>query len=81
MSIDASTRSNRVVLTGFGVFSSIGVGAEEFAAGLRAGRSGAKPVTMFSTEGFAHANGCEVQGFEPEQARRVGEHGRRVGLG
>jgi 3-oxoacyl-[acyl-carrier-protein] synthase II len=67
MSMNAPTRSNRVVLTGFGVFSSIGVGAEEFAAGLRAGRSGAKPITMFSTEGFAHANGCEVQGFEPKQ--------------
>lgn len=53
------------MLTGFGVFSSIGVGAEEFADGLRAGRSGARPITLFDTEGFAHANGCEVVGFEP----------------
>lgn len=57
--------AHRVVLTGFGVFSSIGVGAAEFAEGLRAGRSGAKPITRFETEGFAHANGCEVVGFEP----------------
>lgn len=57
--------ARRVVLTGFGVFSSIGVGAEEFAAGLRAGRSGARPITLFDTDGFAHANGCEVAGFEP----------------
>ncbi|KND35072.1 beta-ketoacyl-[acyl-carrier-protein] synthase family protein [Streptomyces anulatus] len=59
--------AHRVVLTGFGVFSSIGVGAAEFAEGLRAGRSGAKPITRFETEGFAHANGCEVVGFEPDR--------------
>jgi 3-oxoacyl-[acyl-carrier-protein] synthase II len=57
----------RVVITGFGVFSSIGVGAREFAEGLRAGRSGAKPITVFDTEGFAHANGCEIVGFEAER--------------
>ncbi|MFJ6613445.1 beta-ketoacyl-[acyl-carrier-protein] synthase family protein [Streptomyces sp. NPDC091289] len=59
--------ASRVVLTGFGVFSSIGVGADEFAEGLRAGRSGAKPITVFDTEGFAHANGCEIDGSEPER--------------
>ncbi|MEC3979488.1 beta-ketoacyl-[acyl-carrier-protein] synthase family protein [Amycolatopsis sp. H20-H5] len=59
--------ANRVVLTGCGVFSSIGVGADAFAEGLRAGRSGAKPITIFDTEGFAHANGCEIVGFEPER--------------
>ncbi|MET9921072.1 beta-ketoacyl-[acyl-carrier-protein] synthase family protein [Streptomyces sp. NPDC059605] len=59
--------ASRVVLTGFGVFSSIGVGADEFAEGLRAGRSGAKPITVFDTEGFAHANGCEITGSEPER--------------
>lgn len=58
---------NRVVLTGFGVVSSIGMGAAEFADGLRAGRSGAKPITLFDTKGFEHANGCEVAGFEPSK--------------
>src|SRR5262249_23758974 len=58
--------ADRVVLTGFGVFSSIGIGAEEFAEGLRAGRSGARPITVFDTEGFLHANGCEVPDFRPE---------------
>ncbi|MFC0599927.1 beta-ketoacyl-[acyl-carrier-protein] synthase family protein [Streptomyces palmae] len=59
--------ARRVVLTGFGVFSSIGVGAAEFAEGLRSGRSGAKPITVFDTEGFEHTNGCEIRGFEPER--------------
>lgn len=53
----------RVVITGLGVFSSIGTGAGEFVAGLRAGRSGARPITMFDTTGYAHANGCEVNDF------------------
>lgn len=57
--------ARRVVLTGFGVFSSIGVGADEFALGLRAGRSGARPISVFDTEGFSHANGCEVPDFDP----------------
>jgi len=64
---------NRVVLTGFGVVSSIGVGAEEFAAGLRAGRSGARPISLFDTTNFEHANGCEVVGFDPSPWLRVFE--------
>ncbi|MCP2167073.1 beta-ketoacyl-[acyl-carrier-protein] synthase family protein [Goodfellowiella coeruleoviolacea] len=60
------TTDDRVVLTGLGVVSNIGIGASEFAEGLRAGRSGAAPITTFDTTGFAHANGCEVTGFDPE---------------
>jgi 3-oxoacyl-[acyl-carrier-protein] synthase II len=67
MSAESLEKTTRVVLTGFGVFSSIGVGAEEFAAGLRAGRSGARPISVFDTEGFPYANGCEVPDFEPER--------------
>ncbi|MBH5335545.1 beta-ketoacyl-[acyl-carrier-protein] synthase family protein [Streptomyces pactum] len=61
----ARDAAHRVVLTGFGVFSSIGVGAAEFAEGLRSGRSGAKPITVFDTEGFEHTNGCEIRDFDP----------------
>lgn len=59
--------ARRVVITGAGAISSIGVGTAEFLAGLRAGRSGAGPITAFDTTGFDHANGCEVTGFEPER--------------
>ncbi|MBG0567797.1 beta-ketoacyl-[acyl-carrier-protein] synthase family protein [Actinoplanes sp. NEAU-A11] len=58
---------HRVVLTGFGVISSIGIGAASFADGLRHGRSGARPISAFDTTGFAHAIGCEVVGFDPAQ--------------
>ncbi|MBW8091845.1 MULTISPECIES: beta-ketoacyl-[acyl-carrier-protein] synthase family protein [Streptomyces] len=55
----------RVVITGLGVVSSIGMGVEEFRRGLRAGSSGAKPITVFDVAGFDHANGCEVEDFDP----------------
>lgn len=55
----------RVVITGLGVVTSIGVGVEEFLTGLRKGRSGVKPITSFDTTGFAYANACEIVDFEP----------------
>ncbi|MEU1806341.1 beta-ketoacyl-[acyl-carrier-protein] synthase family protein [Streptomyces sp. NPDC019937] len=55
----------RVVVTGLGAVSGIGIGTAEFLAGLRAGKSAARPVTAFDTEGFEHAVACEVPDFEP----------------
>ncbi|MEV4256194.1 beta-ketoacyl-[acyl-carrier-protein] synthase family protein [Spirillospora sp. NPDC049652] len=55
----------RVVITGFGVISSIGTGRDGYLAGLRAGRCGAAPITAFDTTGFDHATACEVTDFDP----------------
>jgi 3-oxoacyl-[acyl-carrier-protein] synthase II len=66
------TPATRVVITGLGIFSSIGTGPAEFLAGLRAGRSGVQPIKAFDTTGFAHNNGCEITDFEPARwVRRV----------
>lgn len=54
----------RVVVTGLGAISSIGVGVAEFLSGLRSGRNGAKPVTGFSTAGYDHDIACEVTDFD-----------------
>lgn len=54
----------RVVVTGLGAVTSIGIGAAQFLAGLRAGRSGAKPITAFDVSGFEHAQGCEITDFD-----------------
>ncbi|MEU3712662.1 beta-ketoacyl-[acyl-carrier-protein] synthase family protein [Streptomyces catenulae] len=59
--------ARRVVITGLGTVSSIGLGVTAFLDGLRSGRSGVKPITAFDTTGFAHANGCEVTGFDPAE--------------
>jgi 3-oxoacyl-[acyl-carrier-protein] synthase II len=64
---DPDARRHRVVVTGLGVISSIGTGVEEFADGLRQGRSGVRPITAFDTAGFAHTNACEVPDFVPER--------------
>ncbi|MFF8290561.1 beta-ketoacyl-[acyl-carrier-protein] synthase family protein [Streptomyces sp. NPDC016309] len=64
---DNDQRPRQVVITGLGLVTSIGLGVEQFLAGLRAGRSGASPITAFDTTGFAHANGCEVTDFDPAE--------------
>jgi 3-oxoacyl-[acyl-carrier-protein] synthase II len=57
--------TSRVAVTGLGVVSSIGTGADEFGRGLREGRSGARPISAFDTTGFAHDIACEVPDFDP----------------
>jgi 3-oxoacyl-[acyl-carrier-protein] synthase II len=42
----------RVAVTGIGVVSALGPDAKSFAAGLRAGRSGIAPLTLFDPAGF-----------------------------
>ncbi|OPC81632.1 3-oxoacyl-ACP synthase [Embleya scabrispora] len=63
----APANRRRAVLTGLGAISSIGTGVEELTAALRAGRSGAGPITRFDTTGFGHNTACEVREFEPER--------------
>ncbi|WP_260859801.1 beta-ketoacyl-[acyl-carrier-protein] synthase family protein [Streptomyces cupreus] len=55
----------RVVITGLGTVTGIGIGVEDFTDALRAGRHCAQPITAFDTTGFAHANGCEIADFDP----------------
>lgn len=57
--------SPRVVITGLGVVSSVGIGVNAFLEGMLAGRQGVRPITSFDTMGFPYSNGCEVAGFEP----------------
>ncbi|MFI1018837.1 beta-ketoacyl-[acyl-carrier-protein] synthase family protein [Streptomyces sp. NPDC020965] len=69
----------RVVITGLGAVTSIGIGLRPFLSGLRTGRSGVKPITSFDTTGYAYANGCEIEDFDPvDWIERVdpGELGR-----
>ena len=57
--------SKRVVITGLGVVSSIGIGWQEFWAGLLAGKSGISPITSLDTAEFFTHNGGEVKQFTP----------------
>src|SRR5215471_20956513 len=55
-----------VVITGLGVVSPIGIGTEAFAASLRAGRSGVRPIRLFDASGFPVRIGAEVADFDPK---------------
>ena len=57
--------SRRVVVTGIGLVSSLGIGTEATWAGLCAGRSGIRRVTRFDVSAFACQIAGEVDGFDP----------------
>jgi 3-oxoacyl-[acyl-carrier-protein] synthase II len=56
----------RVVLTGLGVVSPVGLGLEEFWTGLKEGRNGVGRVTHFDPSGFRSQMAAEVKNFQPE---------------
>lgn len=56
----------RVVITGLGVISSIGIGWREFWDNLIKGKSGISPVTSFDTSNHFTHNGGEIKNFNPE---------------
>ncbi len=59
------TRKRRVVVTGVGLVSPLGIGSEETWQGLLAGRSGAGPITHFDASHHSTRFACEVRGFDP----------------
>jgi len=58
--------NKRVVITGLGVVSSIGIGWKEFWGNLLDGRSGITPVTSFDTANQFTHNGGEVRDFRAD---------------
>jgi 3-oxoacyl-[acyl-carrier-protein] synthase II len=67
----------RVVVTGLGCVSPVGLSAEESWQAVLAGRSGVAPLTLFDTTGYDVHFGAEVKGFDPlryadrKEARRM----------
>lgn len=54
----------RVVVTGIGALTPIGSTLSEYWEGLKAGRSGAAPITRFDARLFKTRFACEVKGFD-----------------
>jgi 3-oxoacyl-[acyl-carrier-protein] synthase II len=56
--------ARRVVITGLGPISGLGVGIDPIWAAMREGRSAIGPITMFDPAGFACTLGAEVRDFK-----------------
>ena len=57
--------NRRVVITGIGLVSALGLGTRETWAALLAGQSGVTRVTRFDVSGYAAQIAAEVNGFDP----------------
>lgn len=55
----------RVVVTGIGLLSPVGLDTQENWASLKAGKSGIGPITRFDTADYACRIAGEVKGFDP----------------
>ena len=56
---------SRVVVTGIGVISSVGIGRNDFWSSILQGKSGIKHVSMFDTTAYRVHLGGEVPDFDP----------------
>ena len=56
----------RVVITGLGAVTPLGLNVEEFWANVIAGKSGVGLITRFDTTDFNVKSAAEVKGFDPE---------------
>ncbi len=61
------TNTRRVVVTGIGLVSSLGIGTDANWVALSAGRSGVETITKFDATQFTTQIAGEVRGFDPLQ--------------
>jgi 3-oxoacyl-[acyl-carrier-protein] synthase II len=56
----------KVVITGLGILSSVGIGKDVFWEAIKNGRSGIRPITLFNAETFPARVAGEISGFDPQ---------------
>ena len=67
----------RIVITGMGAVSPLGLSSEESWQNAINGISGVGPITLFDPSDFLVKFACEVKGFEPEKYMHAKEARRR----
>ena len=60
----AAVFSRRVVVTGLGILSSVGIGKDNFWEAIKNGRSGIKPITRFNAETYPSRIAGEIKDFD-----------------
>src|ERR1043165_7337880 len=66
----------RVVVTGIGIVSPIGIGKEAFWQGLMSGKNGMSDIDLFDTSEFPCRRGGQIRDFVPSQFLRAESIGR-----
>jgi 3-oxoacyl-[acyl-carrier-protein] synthase II len=66
MVVQAMNPPPEVVITGVGVVSPIGIGADTFWHALLAGESGIRPIDLFDSSGLSVRFGGQIPSFEPK---------------
>lgn len=59
-------KAKRVVITGMGIFCSVGKSRDEFFHTLKEGRSGIGAITLFDTSKYPSQLGAEIRDYRPE---------------
>ena len=62
---DSALSKRRVVITGLGILSPVGIGVAENWRNILAGKSGIGPVTLFDATGYPSTIAGEVKNFDP----------------
>jgi len=57
---------HRIVVTGIGVVTSVGMGCESFWGNMLAGRAGFGPVESFDPSGYQVNRGAEIKAFRAD---------------
>lgn len=75
--VSFKAKGNRVVITGMGAITPVGLNAADFWQGITAGRSGVGPITQFDASQHPTQIAASVNGFDPtdyvdkREARRM----------
>ena len=67
------SENRRVVVTGLGAVTPLGLDVKTTWEGLKNGANGIGPITLFDTENFKATLAAEVKGFDPKEYLEVNE--------
>ena len=67
------SENRRVVVTGIGAITPLGNNVADTWAGMKNGKNGIAPITLFDTEKFKAKLAGEVKGFDPKEYLEVNE--------